>query len=58
MNYYINYPTQENMPLFHERCAQFEAGILFESVRRLKISQQGQKQVLEEVLQRLKANPR
>lgn len=58
MNYYINYPTEENMELFHERCAQFEAGIIFEHIRSLDISQHGKKQVLEGVLNHLKANPR
>lgn len=58
MNYYINFPTQENMELFYQRSAQFEAGIILEYIRCFNISEQDKKQVLDGVLNHLKANPR
>lgn len=58
MNYYINYPTEENMELFHERCAQFEASLILGYIKNLDISEASKKQVLEGVLNHLKANPR
>lgn len=58
MNFYVNLPTEENMDFFHERCAQFEAGIVLEYIKSLDISNHAKKQVLEDALDYLKANPR
>lgn len=58
MNYYINYPTKENMNLFHEASAQFEASLILGYIKSLNISEASKKQVLEGVLHHLSLNPR
>ncbi len=58
MNFYVNLPTEENMDLFYERCAQFEAGIVLEYIKSLDASNYAKKQILEGALDYLKANPR
>lgn len=58
MNYYINFPQKENIALFYQRSAQFEAEIILKYIRSLNISERDKKQVLEGVLNYLQANPR
>lgn len=58
MNYYINFPTKENMSLFHEASAEFEASLILGYIKSLTISEASKKQVLEGVLNHLKVNPR
>lgn len=58
MNFYVNLPTKENMNSFHERCAKFEAGILFEYIKSLEICNNEKKQILESALEHFKTNPR
>lgn len=58
MNYYINFPTKENMNVFHEASAEFEASLILGYIKSLNISEASKKQVLDGVLNHLKANPR
>lgn len=58
MNFYVNLPTKKNMDNFHKCCAQFEAGIMLEYIKSLDMSNHEKKQILEGVLDYLKANPR
>ena len=58
MNYYINFPTKENMNVFHEASAEFEASLILEYIKNLNISEASKKQVLDGVLNHLKVNPR
>lgn len=58
MNYYINFPTKENMNVFHEASAEFEASLILGYIKSLNMSEASKKQVLDGVLNHLKANPR
>ena len=58
MNYYINFPTKENMNVFHEASAEFEASLILGYIKNLNISEASKKQVLDGVLNHLKVNPR
>ena len=58
MNYYINFPTKENMNLFHDASAEFEASLILGYIKSLNISEASKKQVLEGVLHHLEINPR
>ena len=36
MNFYIRFPTDENISEFENRCAEFKANLIIEKIKRLK----------------------
>ncbi len=54
MNYYIRYPSEENMHILNERCAEFKSILIVETIKQLDISETDKKKTYEHVLEYLK----
>lgn len=57
MNFYVRFPTEENMSEFENRCAEFKSYLIIEKIKRLNISEFDKQQTLQYMITHLKENP-
>lgn len=56
MNVIVNYPTdKEEINNLNEKIAEFKATLVFESIKRLNITEEGKRKVTRELLKGLKS---
>lgn len=56
MNYYIRFPSDNKMHILDERCSEFKAHLILETIKNLEISENDKQKTLEHTLSYLKEN--
>ena len=56
MNYHICFPDEDNIHILNERCAEFKAYLVLETIKKLEISENDKQKTLEHILSYTKEN--
>lgn len=54
MNYYIRFPSDDKIHILNERCGDFKAHLILETIKKLEISENDKQKTLEHALSYLK----
>lgn len=54
MNYYIRFPSEDKVHILNDRCADFKACLIIETIKNLEISETDKQKTLEHTLSYLK----
>lgn len=54
MNYYVRFPSDNNINVLNDRCAEFKSFLIVETIKSLDISEENKREVLKHMSDYLK----
>lgn len=54
MNYYVRFPSEDNINILNDRCAEFKSFLIVETIKRLNISEENKRETLKHMSDFLK----